>query len=80
VNLSVSAKAGGRPSPIVRLAGARRCTWPCTIANSKWSPSCSCTAPTWPSRTGTGNAALRRAADPRAAPFVQGRAQEIRGT
>ena len=62
VNLSVSAKAGGRPSPIVRLAGARRCTWPCTIANSKWSPNCSCTAPTWPSRTATGTTALRRTA------------------
>jgi hypothetical protein len=53
-----------RPSPRPACrAGPRRCTWPRSMADRRRSPSCSCAAPTGPSRTATGNAALRRTAD-----------------
>ncbi len=56
------------PRPVCR-AGGRRCTLPRPMADRTRSPSCSCAAPTGPSRTtSTGNAELRRTADRNAQP------------
>jgi hypothetical protein len=56
------------PRPVCR-AGGRRCTLPRPMADRTRSPSCSCAAPTGPSRTtSTGNAELRRTADRTAQP------------
>ena len=72
-----------RPSPAaVGRAGRRRCTWPRTMAIRHPSRSCCCAAPTGPSRTTSGNAALRRTAEPKtaAAARAQVDAEAIRGT
>jgi hypothetical protein len=52
--------------PPVCRAGTRRCTGPRTLARPMRSQSCSCAAPTGPSRIASGNAALRRTARPTA--------------
>jgi hypothetical protein len=57
-----------RVSPAVCRAGTRRCTGPRPMANPKRSKNCCCAAPTWLSRTLSGNAALRRTAEPNAQP------------
>jgi hypothetical protein len=56
--------AGRVPAAVCR-AGGRRCTVPWTKTKPTSSPSCCCAAPTGPSRTATGNAALRRTAEPK---------------
>ncbi len=52
-----------RVAAAVVRAGTRRCTLPCSIAIPHPSRSCCCAAPTGPSRTTAGNAALRRTAE-----------------
>jgi hypothetical protein len=56
--------AGRVPAAVCR-AGGRRCTVPCTKAKPTSSPSSCCAAPTGPSRTSRGDAALRRTAEPK---------------
>jgi hypothetical protein len=74
-------ECGGRVRAAVCRAGARRCTLPRPMAIPTTSRSCCCAAPTGPSRTTAGNAALRRTAEPKtaAAARVQDDAEEIRG-
>jgi hypothetical protein len=60
-----SAECGGRAPSAVCRAGSRRCTMPRAVAKPTPSPSCSCAAPTGPSRPSTGTAALRRTAEPK---------------
>jgi hypothetical protein len=56
-------ECAGRVPAAVGRAGPRRCTWPRPVAIPHASRSCCCAAPTGPSRTATGNAALRRTAE-----------------
>ncbi len=58
-----SAECAGRATAAVGRAGARRCTMPRAKAILHPSRSCCCAAPTGPSRTTTGSAALRRTAE-----------------
>jgi hypothetical protein len=58
-----SAECAGRVPAAVGCAGTRRCTWPRSMAIPHPSRSCCCAAPTGPSRTATGTAALRRTAE-----------------
>jgi hypothetical protein len=58
-------ECGGRVFAAVCCAGARRCTMPRTMARPTISPSSCCAAPTEPSRPSTGNASLRRTAEPK---------------
>jgi hypothetical protein len=60
-----SAECGGRVAAAVCRAGTRRCTWPRPKAILNPSQSCCCAAPTGPPRPTTGNAALRRTAEPK---------------
>ena len=55
--------AARRITAAVCRAGTRRCTVPQTEAVPQPSRSCCCAAPTGPSRTASGNAALRRTAE-----------------
>jgi hypothetical protein len=64
VSFSALASAGAAAQP-VRRAGPRRCTMQCAMAKPTTSRSCCCAAPTGPSRTTLGNAALRRTAEPK---------------
>ncbi len=54
--------AAPRPAAVGR-AGTCRCTWPRAMAIPTTSRSCCCAAPTGPSGTNTGSAALRRTAE-----------------
>ena len=56
-------ECAGRVPAAVGRAGTRRCTLPRSMAILHVSRSCCCAAPTGPSRTKTGNAALRRTAE-----------------
>jgi hypothetical protein len=56
-------ECAGRVPAAVGRAGPRRCTWPRAMAILHPSRSCCCAAPTGPSRTAPGNAALRRTAE-----------------
>ncbi len=56
-------ECAGRVRAAVGRAGARRCTLPRPMAILHPSRSCCCAAPTGPSRTTTGTAALRRTAE-----------------
>jgi hypothetical protein len=56
-------ECAGRAPAAVGRAGTRRCTMPRTVAVRHASRSCCCAAPTGPSRTKTGTAALRRTAE-----------------
>ena len=58
-----SVECAGRVPAAVGRAGARRCTLPRNLASPHPSRSCCCAAPTGPSRTATGTAALRRTAE-----------------
>ena len=60
-----SAECAGRVAAAVCRAGGHRCTLPRPRAIPTPSRSCCCAAPTGPSRTPTGNAALRRTAEPK---------------
>ncbi len=90
--------AAGRVPASVCRAGRRRCTWPRTMSNPTMSRcrigsclamaipqplrSCCCAAPTGPSRTTAGNAALRRTAEPKTATAARGQvhAEAMGGT
>jgi hypothetical protein len=52
-------------SPPPSAAGTRRCSGPRSMAIPTPSRSCCCAAPTGPSRTSAGTAALRRTAEPK---------------
>jgi hypothetical protein len=67
-------ECGGRVPAAVCRAGARRCTWPRSMAVPKPSRSCCCAAPTGPSRTTAGTAALRRTAEPKTAAAARAQA------
>ncbi len=56
-------ECAGRVAAAVGRAGPRRCTVPRSMAVPHASRSCCCAAPTGPSKTNSGNAALRRAAE-----------------
>ncbi len=56
-------ECAGRVPAAFGRAGARRCTMPRPMAKPTPSRSCCCAAPTGPSRTTAGNAALRRTAE-----------------
>jgi hypothetical protein len=56
-------ECAGRVAAAVGRAGGRRCTMPRTKAILHASRSCCCAAPTRPSRTAAGTAALRRTAE-----------------
>ena len=56
-------ECAGRVAAAVGRAGTRRCTGPRAMAILHPSRSCCCAAPTGPSRTSTGTAALRRTAE-----------------
>ncbi len=56
-------ECAGRAPAAVGRAGRRRCTMPRTKAILHPSRSCCCAAPTGPSRTNSGTAALRRTAE-----------------
>ncbi len=56
-------ECAGRAPAAVGRAGSRRCTLPRAKAILHPSRSCCCAAPTGPSRTATGTAALRRTAE-----------------
>ncbi len=56
-------ECAGRVPAAVGRAGTRRCTMPRTKAIPTSSRSCCCAAPTGPSRTSAGTAALRRTAE-----------------